>query len=119
MIVDDSVTSRRMLRKIVEETRKHVVLCEAVNGEEAIKKYNTFHPDVVTMDVAMPQLSGVIATQEIVKNDPKAKILIVSGLNDKRLVVQALKAGAKRYLLKPIDKQKLLDEIEGVLNENG
>ena len=118
MIVDDSVTSRRFLRKMIEESRKHTVACEAVNGEEAVRKYKNFSPDIVTMDIAMPLMNGVYATVEILKYDPGATIIMVSSMSDKNLVVTAMKRGAKSYMLKPVENDKLLNTLEQVLNDN-
>ena len=116
LIVDDSVTVRRILRSFFHEKTDHTVVAEASNGFEAIEKYKKFAPDLVTMDLIMPQLNGLESARSILAEYPAAKIIIISSINKKEMVISALKSGAKGYVLKPIDDTKLSNEVERVLN---
>lgn len=116
MIVEDSITVRRALRLILEKNG-YTIVAEASNGLDAIEKYKKARPDIVTMDIAMPEMNGVDAMKEIRKEFPNAKIIMVSAYKDKELVINSLKFGAKGYILKPIDQKKLIATIESVLQE--
>jgi len=115
MIVDDSTTTRLVMKKIIEGTGKHTVVAEAADGEEAMKKYGETKPDVVTMDISMPKMNGIETVRAIIKAHPDAKIIMVSAVNKKDMVITALKCGAKSYILKPIKEKKLLESISKVL----
>ncbi len=116
LIVDDSVTVRRILRRFFHEKTDHTVVAEASNGSEAISKYRKYLPDLVTMDLIMPEINGLESARKIIAKYPDAKIIVISSINKKEMVVTALKSGAKGYVLKPIDEDKLLKEVERVLS---
>jgi YesN/AraC family two-component response regulator len=116
LIADDSVLMRNQIRKIVEKFEMEVV-AEAETGFEAYEMYKKHKPDIVTMDITMPVLTGIAATKRIMDEFPKAKIIMLSALNQKKLVFTALKFGAKHYLIKPVTPQKLLEAVEKVLPE--
>jgi two-component system, chemotaxis family, chemotaxis protein CheY len=113
MIVDDTLFMRHLLRGIVEE-EGWTVVGEAVNGVEAVQKYRECLPDVTTMDIVMPLKSGIEALSEIVAFDRKAKVLMCSALGQESLVEEAKKAGARGYILKPFDPQRVKDVIRKV-----
>lgn len=112
LIVDDSTVMRKNLCSIFSKNG-HEVVGEAVDGMQAIISYSNLKPDLVTMDITMPKVSGVDAVKEIIKKDSNAKIIMISALNQKQMVFEALKNGAKHYIIKPIDSNTLL----GVVNE--
>lgn len=112
LIVDDSTVMRKNLDIIFNENG-HKVIGEAVDGKQAIDLYSELKPDLVTMDITMPKLSGVEAVEQIIKLDPSAKIIMISALNQKQMVFEALKNGARHYVIKPIDPIKLI----GIVNE--
>ena len=104
LIVDDSRTSRRFLRNMLTEAGYEVV-AEAVDGEDGMKKYEEFKPDIVTMDITMPKLDGIDAVSEILKINPAAKI------------VEALKRGAADFIQKPFESSAIVSVLEKVMGE--
>lgn len=114
MIVDDAGIVRYMLKKLFEENG-YTVVGEATNGERAIENYSLLRPDLVTMDITMPDMDGITATQEIIKIDPNAKIIICSALGQVDKVKAAIFAGAKTFLVKPFQPDKVLSTIKKIL----
>lgn len=117
MIVDDTLMMRATLRRFLEKAG-HEIVGEAINGEQAILNYPQFKPDMVTMDITMPGLGGIEAIKQIVESDPSANIIVVSALGQKHVVFEALQAGAKNYITKPIVEDKVLSVINLVLEQN-
>ena len=115
LIVEDSVTIRRMMRSIIENSSDHLVVGEASNGAEGIEKYGKLKPDLVTMDIIMPEMNGIEALKKLVAQYPGAKVLMVSSLSKKESVILSLKFGAKGYVLKPLDENKFLKAIDSIL----
>jgi two-component system chemotaxis response regulator CheY len=114
MIVDDSKYLRLMISKILKK-RGHDIVAEAENGLEAVEQYKQYLPDVVTMDVVMPKMNGLLAMKEIIAMDAKARIVVVTALGHEPLVRQALKIGAKDFVIKPFKVDQLVQAIENVL----
>ncbi|MCK4234197.1 response regulator [candidate division WOR-3 bacterium] len=114
LIVDDAIFMRKMIGDILRK-EGYEICGEAENGIEAIKKYEELKPDLVTMDIIMPDMSGIDAVQEIVKNDSNAKILMVSAMGQQSLVVEAIQKGAKDYVIKPFQPSRVLEAVERVL----
>jgi two-component system chemotaxis response regulator CheY len=110
LIVDDAAFMRMVLRQIVIEGG-HQVVGEAGNGEEAISTYGKVLPDIVTMDITMPGMDGVEAVRQIISKHPTAKIIMCSAMGQKTMVIDAIKAGAKDFVVKPIQKEKLLEVL--------
>lgn len=117
LIVDDSLVMRRNLEYILKYAG-HTVVGQAVNGKQAIIMYSELEPDIVTMDISMPVMSGVEAVEQIINMDKKARIIMVSALSQKQNVFEAIQKGALHYITKPIDHDNLLATINEVLNEN-
>jgi YesN/AraC family two-component response regulator len=117
LIVDDSTVMRKNLKSILTKGG-HEVLGEAVDGKQALLLYSELKPELVTMDITMPKMSGVEAVGHIINKDKNAKIIMISALNQKQMVFEALKNGAKHYIIKPIDPNTLLGVINEVLEEN-
>jgi YesN/AraC family two-component response regulator len=117
LIADDSLLMRRQIRKIAEGLNITVV-GEADNGLSAYELYKECKPDVVTMDITMPVLTGIASTKKIIDQFPDAKIIMLSALNQKKLVFTALQYGAKHYLIKPITPAKLQEAITKVFPDN-
>ena len=107
LIVDDSRTSRRFLRNMLTEAGYEVV-AEAVDGEDGMKKYEEFKPDIVTMDITMPVTDGVTALEKIKAYDNTADVIMVTSAGQQKKVIQALKLGAYEFCMKPLDKDELL-----------
>lgn len=112
LIVDDSRTSRRILRNIVE-SNGHVVVGEAENGEIGYLKYKELRPDIVTMDITMPNMDGIESLSLIKKEDENAKVIMITAAGQKEKMVEALKRGADEFITKPFDQ----NEIIGILSK--
>lgn len=106
MLVDDAMFMRAAIKKMVEEAG-HTVIAEAGNGKEAIEQYVSHKPDMVLMDITMPDMDGIEATNQIMAIDPSAKIVMVSAMGQMEMVVKAITAGAKDFVVKPVDADKL------------
>ncbi|MFA9399045.1 MAG: response regulator [Clostridiaceae bacterium] len=114
LIADDSIVMRRNLKSILSNT-EHQVVAEASNGIKAFSEYERTLPDLVTMDITMPEMDGIQAVKKIISSYPKALIIMISALDQKRMVFQALENGARYYIIKPITPQKVIDTINQVL----
>lgn len=114
LIVDDSAIMRRNLKTIFVQAG-HAVVGEATNGAQAQLMYRTHVPDLVTMDITMPNVNGIEAVKLIRKEFPDAKIIMVSALDQRRMVLEALKEGAKHYIIKPIDSASVIKVVNKVL----
>lgn len=106
LIVDDAMFMRAAVKKTVEEAG-HIVVAEAGNGMQAIEQYSAAGPDLVLMDITMPDMDGIEATKRIIAIDPEAKIVMVSAMGQMEMVVRAINAGAKDFIVKPVDADKL------------
>jgi two-component system chemotaxis response regulator CheY len=114
LVVDDTLFMRNAITTMLEEAG-FVVIGEAENGKQAIEQYFKLQPDIVTMDVTMPVMSGLEATKEIVKDDPNAKICVVTALGQQKLILQALKNGAKDFITKPFERERLVSTIRQMI----
>lgn len=113
LITDDTAFMRMTLRKVLESNGYEVV-GEAENGLDAIEKYKELKPDIVTMDITMPKMDGITAIKEIMKIDPNARIIVCSAMGQKPMVIEALNAGAKDFLVKPFQPQRVLEAVQKV-----
>ena len=111
LIVDDAMFMRTLLKRILEDKGFNVV-GEAENGLEAVKLYSVLKPDIVTMDITMPEVDGIRAVELIKSEDPYANIVMVSAMGQQDMVTRALQAGAKDFISKPFVKEKALAVIE-------
>lgn len=114
LIVDDSLIVRRAIERNVAWAGFAEVRL-AANGRRALEEYRAFKPDVVTMDITMPEMDGLTAVDVILREDPAARILIVSALADKSTAVEAIKRGAQGFLLKPITPESLREAVTDLL----
>lgn len=115
LIVDDSRTSRKILRGILEESG-HVVIDEAVNGQEGVQKFQSCKPDVVTMDITMPVLDGMEALKIIKALKPEAKVIMVTAAGQKNKMIDCIKLGADDFLTKPFDKAEIVAVVAKLAN---
>lgn len=113
LIVDDTMFMRTSLRMVFEKGG-HEIVGEAENGLVAIQKYKELYPDVVTMDITMPELNGIDTIKIIKQIDENAKIIVVSALGQEKIVMDAINAGAKGFIIKPIKEEHILKTIEGL-----
>ena len=110
MIVDDATVMRIRLRDIIEP--KYKVVAEASNGQEAIDLYARHQPDFVTLDITMQLKNGIEALEEIMNSHPDAQIVIVSAVGQKKMVFDAISKGAKDFIIKPFDADRVLASID-------
>lgn len=115
LIVDDALFMRNMLRDIFTKDADFEVAGEAGNGAEAVEKYAELQPDLVTMDIVMPLKSGIEALQEIVAENASAKVVMCSALGQESLIVEAVSAGAKDFIVKPFQESKVLEVARRVV----
>jgi len=111
LIVDDSPIITRKLGMMLEQLGYKVVRT-AATGKEAIAAYKACRPDMVTMDITMPDMDGIEATRTIMSEFPEAKIVMVTSHGQEKMVLDALKAGAKGYVLKPFQQHKVYEAIQ-------
>jgi two-component system chemotaxis response regulator CheY len=114
LIVDDAKFMRTTLTNILVKAG-HEIVGEAENGKMAVSLYRTTQPDLVTMDITMPEMSGLKATQIIKGEFPDAKIIMCSAMGQQKMVVEAIETGAKDFIVKPFDENRVLDTINRVL----
>ncbi|HEX5330265.1 response regulator [Sulfuricurvum sp.] len=121
LVVDDSLIMRRNITKMVEALG-HKVVGEAKDGHESIALYARLKPDLVTMDITMPEMDGITAVQELKKIDKHVKIIMVTSHGQEEMVINAIRSGAGGYLLKPINLMKLRDTVRkifpNIIDEN-
>ena len=115
LIVDDAAFTRNMLKNIINKTDYTEVVGEASNGDEAIVQYKKLKPDLVTMDLVMPEKGGIETIEEILKIDKNAVIVVVSALGQEALVLEAAKKGAKDFIQKPFKTEQIMEVLELVL----
>ncbi len=115
LVVDDAAFMRMMIRDIL--ARDGYVIQEAVNGRDAIEKYRETRPDLVTLDITMPEVDGIEALQAIKQIDPDARVLMVSAMGQQKLIVDALEAGAADFLVKPFQPTKVLQTVKKCLED--
>ncbi|MBC7331006.1 MAG: response regulator [Synergistetes bacterium] len=115
LIVDDAAFMRMMLRDILTKNG-YEVAAEAENGVQAVEKYKEVKPDLVTMDITMPEMDGITAVKEIKKIDPQAKIVMVSAMGQQAMVIEAIQAGALDFVVKPFQPDRVLEAIKKALS---
>lgn len=113
LVVDDAAFMRMMIRDIL--SKEGYTIHEAVNGRDAVEKYQELHPDLVTMDITMPEMSGLDALRAIRGDDPAARVLMVSAMGQQKMIVEALEAGAMDFLVKPFQPTKVLETVKKCL----
>ena len=111
VIVDDSRMIRKMLRGILEE-EGYAVIAEAQNGVEAVAAYKQHKPDIITLDITMPQMDGVEALKEIIDYDKNANVIMITAAGQQQKVIQALKIGASKFVMKPFRKEDVIKGFE-------
>ena len=115
LIVDDATFVRNKLKKIVEKLDFVEVIGEATNGEDAVSRYNDLNPDLVIMDLVMPNRDGIQAIEDIMKFDKTANIVVVSAMGQESSIAEAVEKGAKEYIKKPFKDDEVLTIIERLL----
>jgi len=115
VVVDDAVFMRTLIKRMIEEVSNYKVVAEGSNGFEAIERANTYRPDIMTLDITMPDMDGITAVKEIIKVSPNTRIIMVSAMGQQSMVIEAIKLGAKDFVVKPFEKTRVLQAIKNVL----
>ena len=115
LIVDDAKFMRTTLQAILTKDN-HEIVGEAENGEEAVSLYRKTKPDLVIMDITMPVMNGIDAMKEIKEFDDNAQVVVCSAMGHQKVVVDATRAGAKDFIVKPFDEHRVLETVERVLS---
>ncbi|SHF51823.1 response regulator [Ornithinibacillus halophilus] len=115
LIVDDAAFMRMMIKDILTKNGFEVV-GEAQDGNQAISLYNELKPDLVTMDITMPEMDGITALKEIKAGDPNAQIIMCSAMGQQAMVIDAIQAGAKDFIVKPFQADRVIEAIQKALN---
>ncbi|MDD3012843.1 MAG: response regulator [Candidatus Gastranaerophilales bacterium] len=116
LIVDDSSFARLTIRKYLEEAG-HTVVGEAGNGEIGLELYKQLSPDLTTMDMLMPVCDGITSLKNILKYDPKAKVVVCTEIGQQNIVIKSIQHGAKNFSVKPINKENFISMIENILSD--
>ena len=115
LIVDDAAFMRMMIKDILTKNGYDVV-GEASDGQQAVEKYKELHPDLVTMDITMPEMDGITALKEIKKINPGSKVIMCSAMGQQAMVIDAIQAGAKDFIVKPFQADRVLEAISKTLS---
>jgi len=110
LIVDDAVFMRTVLKNIL--VKEGYEIFEASNGLEAIQEFNRHQPDLITMDITMPEMDGIMALKEILKLDSDAKVCMVSAMGQESIILESIKQGAKDFIVKPFIPTDVLDKVK-------
>jgi len=110
LVVDDSTVMRKIVTQILRSEAFDVV-AEASNGEESLEMYKQYKPDVVTMDVNMPLMDGLTALKKLLEIDAGARVVMLTSESEQKMVLEAIQSGAKNYVVKPPDRQVLLEKV--------
>ncbi|MEW8957642.1 MAG: response regulator [Moorella sp. (in: firmicutes)] len=114
LVVDDAAFMRMMIKGILTKNGYEVV-GEADNGQKAVAMYQELRPDVVTMDITMPEMDGIAAVKAIKQIDPNARIIMCSAMGQQLMVMEAIQAGARDFIVKPFQQDRVLQALEKVL----
>ena len=117
LIVDDTAFMRVLLKQIVQNNG-YEVCGEAANGLEAIEKYKELKPDLVTMDITMPEMDGLQALEEIKKIDPAANIIMCTAIDETDRMIRAIELGALEYFIKPFDEERISTMMKMIFDLN-
>ena len=114
LIVDDAAFMRMMLKNILTQN-DFEVSGEAETGVQGVEMYRELRPDIITMDITMPGMDGITAIRKILEIDAGANIIVCSALGQKEVVMEAIQAGAKHFIIKPFDNDKVRSTVKAVL----
>jgi two-component system, chemotaxis family, chemotaxis protein CheY len=114
LVCDDAIFMRTMISDILTQAGYEVV-GEAETGSQAVERFKQLKPDLVTLDIVMPDMGGIDALREIIKADSGAKVLMCSAMGQQALVVEAIQAGAKDFVVKPFQPSRVLEAVQRVL----
>lgn len=115
LIVDDALIMRMMIKDILTVSGGYEICGEAVDGFDAIEKYKQLKPDLVTMDIIMPKCTGIEALKEIIKIDKTARIIVITAIDQREALMDAIKSGAKDFIVKPFDEERVISAVSKAL----
>ncbi|KMY49458.1 response regulator [Peribacillus loiseleuriae] len=115
LIVDDAAFMRMMIKDILSKNGFEIV-GEAADGAQAVEKYRELQPDLVTMDITMPEMDGITALKEIKAINPAAKVIMCSAMGQQAMVIDAIQAGARDFIVKPFQADRVLEAINKTLS---
>lgn len=116
MLVDDAAFMRMMLKNTLTQ-KGYTDIVEAQDGAEAVKKYEEEKPDLVIMDITMPNMDGLQALKKIRENDPKANVVMCTAMGQESMVVEAIKSGAKDFIVKPFNAERITQTVQNILGQ--
>lgn len=116
LVVDDAVFIRMTIKRILQSSG-HEMVGEAITGVEAVEKFAELKPDLVLLDISMPEMSGIDALQKMLEIDSDAKIVICSALGQQQFVAKAIEMGARDFIVKPFEATRFMEALEKVLNQ--
>lgn len=114
LIVDDAAFMRMMIKDILSKNG-YTVVAEAENGAKAIEKFKETQPDLVIMDITMPEVDGIQAVKAIRQDSPNAKIIMCSAMGQQAMVIESIQAGAKDFIVKPFQADRVLEAVKKVI----
>ncbi len=114
LIVDDAAFMRMMIKDVLSKNGYEIV-GEAENGQKAIEKYKELTPDLVIMDITMPEVDGIEAVKQIKSADPEAKIIMCSAMGQQAMVIESIQAGARDFIVKPFQADRVLEAVKKVI----
>lgn len=115
LVVDDASFMRMMIKDILTKNG-YEVIGEAENGLNAVEKYKELNPELVIMDITMPEMDGIQAVKEIKSIDPNSKIIMCSAMGQQAMVIEAIQAGAKDFIVKPFQHERVIEAVKKALN---
>ena len=115
LVTDDAMIMREMIKEVAQESG-WTIAGEASNGQEAVERHAECQPDVMTLDLVMPEYDGLHALRNIKAKNPDAKVLIVSALDQQQVLKEALELGASDFVVKPFDKDRMINALESLLS---
>lgn len=116
LVVDDAAFMRMMIKDILSKNGYEVV-GEASDGAQAVEKYKELQPDLVTLDITMPEMDGIAALKQIRAIDPQAKVIMCSAMGQQAMVIEAIQAGARDFIVKPFQADRVLEAVRKTLGE--
>ncbi|MCH4888733.1 response regulator [Acidaminobacter sp. JC074] len=114
LVVDDAAFMRMMIKDVLSKNG-YEILGEAENGQKAIEKYKELNPDLVIMDITMPEVDGIQAVKEIKKIDGNAKIIMCSAMGQQAMVIESIQAGARDFIVKPFQADRVVEAVKKVI----
>ena len=114
LVCDDAAFMRMMIKDILTKNGYNVA-GEAENGAKAVEKYNEVKPDLVLMDITMPEMDGIQALKKIKENDPSASVIMCSAMGQQAMVIESIQSGARDFIVKPFQADRVLEAVQKVL----